>query len=177
MLLLHNVLGVRAHKLKLRQHEREDSYFQASVKEMIAIFRLFTVCIVLHTCVAFILVNNRALHVIDRSIDTNSDIPLREKQATMVSISSNSFSTISQINPRKSYLAASKSSTESSDNYGSPCKIKVIGVGGGGGNAVNRMIAGAGVAGVEMWTVNTDAQALTKSLAPSQLKIGLTTAR
>jgi hypothetical protein len=61
---------------------------------------------------------------------------------------------------------------------GSPCKIKVIGVGGGGGNAVNRMIAsGEGVTGIDMWTVNTDSQALTRSLAPSKLNIGKTTSR
>lgn len=65
-----------------------------------------------------------------------------------------------------------------SEQFVSPCKIKVIGVGGGGGNAVNRMIASeAGIAGVEMWTVNTDAQALSKSLAPSKLNIGKTTSR
>src|SRR3984885_8810565 len=44
-------------------------------------------------------------------------------------------------------------------------KIKVIGVGGGGGNAVNRMIA-AQVEGVEFITANTDAQALQLSMAP-----------
>jgi cell division GTPase FtsZ len=35
----------------------------------------------------------------------------------------------------------------------------------------------AGVPGVEMWTVNTDAQALSKSLAPHKLNIGKTTSR
>jgi len=50
-------------------------------------------------------------------------------------------------------------------------KIKVIGVGGGGGNAVNRMIASE-VAGVEFWTINTDAQALVNSAASKRLQIG-----
>ena len=50
-------------------------------------------------------------------------------------------------------------------------RIKVIGVGGGGGNAVNRMIASA-VSGVEFWSINTDAQALTQSSAPRRLQIG-----
>ncbi|MGK7902074.1 MAG: cell division protein FtsZ [Hormoscilla sp.] len=50
-------------------------------------------------------------------------------------------------------------------------KIKVIGVGGGGGNAVNRMIASE-VAGVEFWTINTDAQALVHSAASRRLQIG-----
>jgi len=50
-------------------------------------------------------------------------------------------------------------------------QIKVIGVGGGGSNAVNRMIE-AGVQGVEFIAVNTDAQALNKSKAPIRLQIG-----
>ena len=49
--------------------------------------------------------------------------------------------------------------------------IKVIGVGGGGNNAVNRMIA-SGVKGVQFVTINTDRQALKNSLAPTQLVIG-----
>ncbi|MFZ5899356.1 MAG: cell division protein FtsZ [Bacillota bacterium] len=49
--------------------------------------------------------------------------------------------------------------------------IKVIGVGGGGNNAVNRMIS-AGLKGVEFIAVNTDAQALAMSLAPVKLQIG-----
>ena len=43
----------------------------------------------------------------------------------------------------------------------SPCVIKVVGVGGGGGNAVQRMID-TGVSGVEFTVINTDAQALSK---------------
>jgi cell division protein FtsZ len=54
---------------------------------------------------------------------------------------------------------------------GSIAKIKVIGVGGGGGNAVNRMIA-SNIAGVEFWTINTDAQALTYSDANNRLQMG-----
>ncbi len=49
--------------------------------------------------------------------------------------------------------------------------IKVVGVGGGGGNAVNRMIT-SNVSGVEFWAINTDAQALTQSSAPQRLQIG-----
>ena len=49
--------------------------------------------------------------------------------------------------------------------------IKVIGVGGGGNNAVNRMIA-SGFNGVEFIAINTDKQALKKSIAPVQLAIG-----
>ncbi|HYC88857.1 MAG TPA: cell division protein FtsZ [Thermoanaerobaculia bacterium] len=50
-------------------------------------------------------------------------------------------------------------------------KIKVIGVGGGGGNAVNRMIQ-AGIKGVEFLVANTDLQAMRNSLAPTKLQIG-----
>jgi cell division protein FtsZ len=50
-------------------------------------------------------------------------------------------------------------------------KIKVIGVGGGGGNAVNRMIC-AGVEGVEFVVANTDLQALQMSRAPVKIQLG-----
>ncbi|UCF69173.1 MAG: cell division protein FtsZ [Acidobacteriota bacterium] len=49
--------------------------------------------------------------------------------------------------------------------------LKVVGVGGGGGNAVNRMIS-AGVAGVEFIAVNTDVQALRANQAPIKVQIG-----
>ncbi|MCS6825391.1 MAG: cell division protein FtsZ [Caldilinea sp.] len=54
------------------------------------------------------------------------------------------------------------------DNF---AQIKVVGVGGGGQNAVNRMIE-AGIQGVEFIAVNTDAQALMLSNAPQRLRIG-----
>ncbi|MEA3309362.1 MAG: cell division protein FtsZ [Chloroflexota bacterium] len=50
-------------------------------------------------------------------------------------------------------------------------QIRVIGVGGGGSNAVNRMIA-EGLQGVEFVAVNTDAQALMLSDAPQRLRLG-----
>ena len=50
-------------------------------------------------------------------------------------------------------------------------KIKVIGVGGAGGNAVNTMIANK-VEGVEFYVANTDVQALEKSLAPTVIQLG-----
>ena len=53
----------------------------------------------------------------------------------------------------------------------SAARIKVIGVGGGGGNAVNRMIASE-ISGVEFWCVNTDSQALVLSNAPKRLQVG-----
>src|SRR6516165_6993246 len=51
-------------------------------------------------------------------------------------------------------------------------KIKIIGVGGGGDNAVNRMIE-AGVEGVEFIVANTDLQALQMSRAPVKLQLGV----
>jgi cell division protein FtsZ len=53
----------------------------------------------------------------------------------------------------------------------SVARIKVIGVGGGGCNAVNRMIS-SGLAGIEFWSVNTDAQALDNTTITNSLHIG-----
>jgi cell division protein FtsZ len=50
-------------------------------------------------------------------------------------------------------------------------QIKVIGIGGGGCNAVNRMIE-RDLSGVEFWAINTDAQALSHASAPHRLQIG-----
>ena len=52
-----------------------------------------------------------------------------------------------------------------------PAKIKVIGVGGGGGNAVNRMIA-SNLRGIEFVAANTDLQALSKCRATVKLQLG-----
>ena len=53
----------------------------------------------------------------------------------------------------------------------SGARIKVVGVGGGGSNAVNRMVA-AGLDGVEFIVANTDLQALRQNPAPNKLQIG-----
>ena len=59
-----------------------------------------------------------------------------------------------------------------SENFLPPgAKIKVIGVGGGGGNAVNTMIR-TKVEGVDFITANTDIQALKFSLSPTKIQIG-----
>ncbi|HEY8186991.1 MAG TPA: cell division protein FtsZ [Pyrinomonadaceae bacterium] len=50
-------------------------------------------------------------------------------------------------------------------------RIKVIGIGGGGGNAVNRMIE-AGIEGIEFLVANTDLQALKRSKAPIKIQLG-----
>jgi len=57
------------------------------------------------------------------------------------------------------------------DENGHVAKIKVIGVGGGGGNAVNTMIS-AGLARVDFITANTDLQALKNSNAPTKIQMG-----
>jgi cell division protein FtsZ len=58
-----------------------------------------------------------------------------------------------------------------SDDEANVARIKVLGVGGGGGNAINRMIA-AKVRGVEFLAANTDLQALKQSKAPLKLQLG-----
>ena len=60
---------------------------------------------------------------------------------------------------------------EHDENCEYAVNIKVIGVGGGGVNAVNRMIS-TGVKGVEFIAINTDKQSLKKSVAPHKLVIG-----
>ena len=52
-----------------------------------------------------------------------------------------------------------------------PAQIKVLGIGGGGSNAVNRMIE-QGIRGVEFISINTDAQALMLSKATTRVRIG-----
>lgn len=60
---------------------------------------------------------------------------------------------------------------EHDDTLESSVNIKVIGVGGGGNNAVNRMIS-TNIRGVQFVSINTDRQALRRSDAPNQLVIG-----
>ncbi len=62
-------------------------------------------------------------------------------------------------------------STSLQDSFGNPTVIKVIGVGGGGSNAVNRTIA-SGLGNVEFMAVNTDLQALQMSNAETRLPLG-----
>jgi cell division protein FtsZ len=56
-------------------------------------------------------------------------------------------------------------------------RIKVVGVGGGGGNVVNTMVADKGILDVEFIAVNTDAQALANSQADTKIRIGEQTTR
>ncbi|KAJ8542862.1 hypothetical protein K7X08_005385 [Anisodus acutangulus] len=72
---------------------------------------------------------------------------------------------------RKSLCRPHRLSISSSFTQMDSAKIKVIGVGGGGNNAVNRMI-GSGLQGVDFYAINTDAQALLQSAAENPLQIG-----
>jgi len=62
-------------------------------------------------------------------------------------------------------------SDENARGFNDGAKIKVIGIGGGGCNAVNTMIK-AGLSGVEYIVANTDAQALNSNLAPTKVQLG-----
>ena len=62
-------------------------------------------------------------------------------------------------------------SIEFADDAELQARIKVVGVGGSGGNALNTMIRG-GLEGVEFIAANTDAQALDRSLAPVKIQLG-----
>ena len=62
---------------------------------------------------------------------------------------------------------------EPSEEFNQGTQIKVIGVGGGGGNAVAHMISRS-VQGVEFICANTDAQALTRNNAHKSIQLGLT---
>src|SRR5680860_48145 len=67
---------------------------------------------------------------------------------------------------------APQSRWSSSEDFGQAfARIKVIGVGGAGGNAINRMVT-AGVDGIEFISINTDAQALMTSHAETAVRIG-----
>ena len=56
-------------------------------------------------------------------------------------------------------------------SFNNSANIKVVGIGGGGNNAINRMIE-AGLQGVEFISINTDAQSLQSSLANKKIQIG-----
>ena len=75
-------------------------------------------------------------------------------------------------------IFAKQDETHSSSSYDqtsragiNPTKIKVVGVGGGGGNAVNRMIK-SGLSGVEFWLMNTDLQVLEYGQTKNKIQLG-----
>ncbi|MDI3543323.1 MAG: cell division protein FtsZ [Candidatus Atribacteria bacterium] len=76
----------------------------------------------------------------------------------------------------KKSLASDKTKVEKKKEEDRLAIIKVVGIGGGGNNAVNHM-ADLGLDGVDLITVNTDIQSLRKSLAQEKLQIGLNLTR
>ena len=75
-------------------------------------------------------------------------------------------------------IFAKQDETQSTSSYDqtsragiNPTKIKVVGVGGGGGNAVNRMIK-SGLSGVEFWLMNTDLQVLEYGQTKNKIQLG-----
>jgi cell division protein FtsZ len=88
--------------------------------------------------------------------------------------SSNRESSTSAFRPRTP--AAKLKTQEVMPDITPVANIKVLGIGGGGCNAVNRMIK-AGVKGIEFIAINTDAQALYHSEAPTKINIGKATTR
>lgn len=135
------------------------------------------VSVCLTTCCSFNLQSKIALHSSKKCHGYSS----RVSNICMMLPGQYRFVLKAPLNKRSTIpLDAGNSRTDliQAEGSGSPCRIKVIGVGGGGGNAVNRMIeSSTGVAGVELWVVNTDAQALSRSLAPRRLNIGNLTSR
>ncbi|XP_047171292.1 cell division protein FtsZ homolog 1, chloroplastic-like [Vigna umbellata] len=86
----------------------------------------------------------------------------------------NALTTSLSLNPRTTTIPPQRrrfASTRCSYAYVDNAKIKVVGIGGGGNNAVNRMI-GSGLQGVDFYAINTDAQALLNSTAENAIKIG-----
>lgn len=74
-------------------------------------------------------------------------------------------------NKAADFFRASKETETTAQDMVNPAKIKVIGVGGGGGNAVNRMIKG-GLTGVDFYLMNTDAQVLKYGAAENKIRLG-----
>ncbi len=68
-------------------------------------------------------------------------------------------------------MSEKKHSFKFADDFVGYANIKVVGVGGGGGNAINRMIE-AGLKGVEFIAVNTDAQVLDQNRADKKVQVG-----
>lgn len=78
---------------------------------------------------------------------------------------------VSDIFAKKDDSQVNSAPADSQRSAVNPTKIKVIGVGGGGGNAVNRMIR-SGLSGVEFWLMNTDLQVLERAQTPNKIQLG-----
>ena len=78
---------------------------------------------------------------------------------------------VSDIFAKKDETQTNSTSDQTSRSGVNPTKIKVVGVGGGGGNAVNRMIK-SGLSGVEFWLMNTDLQVLEYGQTKNKIQLG-----
>ncbi|MDJ0573207.1 MAG: cell division protein FtsZ [Pleurocapsa sp. MO_192.B19] len=110
--------------------------------------------------------NNKLVHTFNNEINYHSELPL--------ALGNNSLGSGMGIPFRGKNNNSQIPKEEIRSNKIVPsnvAKIKVIGVGGGGCNAVNRMIESQ-VSGIEFWAINTDAQALNHAQAPQKLQIG-----
>jgi cell division protein FtsZ len=96
---------------------------------------------------------------------TTKDIAVDVKQKALFTKESDLRASTTR---REATMQADKDDGKGTENF---AEIKVIGVGGGGTNAVNRMIA-EGLHGVNFIAINTDAQALVHCRAPNKIRIG-----
>lgn len=102
--------------------------------------------------------------------------PTSDKNSPKMHPSNNTTTGSSKENAKSNQTHRSLGTTQASTKFVSsggavnPCVIKVVGVGGGGSNAVNRMCGM--VEGVEFWCINTDAQALSRVKTSNYVTIG-----
>ena len=103
----------------------------------------------------------------------SSDLRSSADAVTAFASPSNPFShgELNSSQPHNARAMPGETYTNNTALPSSVARIKVIGVGGGGCNAVNRMIS-SGLAGIEFWSVNTDAQALDNTTMTNSLHIG-----
>lgn len=112
----------------------------------------------------------------DNATDKSTEVSSTSSSVTPLNLPDNQSNlvepmTTSPTNAQVPDLVLNAEKLTSSPAIEGAARIKVIGVGGGGGNAVNRMIA-SNLAGVEFWCINTDAQALTGASALNKLQVG-----
>ena len=117
--------------------------------------------------------------------DDSEDNELTETRESLDEFKEREETQIPEPQPKKRKKTARKKTRTSKTGYGPierkrkmvyGANIKVIGVGGAGGNAINRMIE-AGLEGVEFVATNTDLQALDQSLASAKIQIGTKSTR
>ena len=82
------------------------------------------------------------------------------------------FYTYDETEDREISETAQPQEDETQDSHFGVARIKVIGVGGAGGNAVNRLIE-SGLKAAEYYVINTDNQVLARSLAQNRIQIGV----